>query len=59
MAFEVRRDTLEPGRITGPVCIARRDEIGVSRLRARRRSDARGKGKREGRTEARGRRAKS
>ncbi len=59
MAFETRRDTLEPGRIAGPVCIARRDEIGVSRLRARRRSNAGGKGKRERRAMARGGNAKS
>jgi hypothetical protein len=57
MTFEARRDALEPGRIAGPVCVARGDEIGVRRLRLRRKSDAGGKGKRECGAMARGGRA--
>ena len=33
MTLETQREALQPRRIAGAVCIARRDEIGVGRLR--------------------------
>ena len=59
MTLETRREALELHRIAGAVCIARRDEIGVGRLRERSGSDAGSNGKHERRAGARGGRQKS